>query len=147
MYESIYMLYLHQDKGLSSKQIMRCFTQFSKATVCWHMKRPINHNVFDKWIKNPGRTKKLNKAWWREYYTGSKPFKNFIGSFTRNNSEPTLASPIQFQFGPYPEYLTDMVTVIYNHARKVCWQAKTLTKEWSLLDKWNTYNLTFGNAT
>ena len=91
--------------------------------------------------------RKTYKAWWREYYTGSKPFKNFIGSFTRNNSEPRLASPLQFQFGPYSEYLTDMVTVIYNHARKVCWQAKTLTKEWSLLDKWNTYHLTFGNAT
>ena len=25
------------------------------------MKRPINHNVFDKWIKNPGKPKKLTK--------------------------------------------------------------------------------------
>ena len=58
---SIYMQYLNQDKGLSCNQIMRRFPQFSKATVCRHVKRPINHNVFDKQIKKSVRPKKLTK--------------------------------------------------------------------------------------
>ena len=40
---------------------MRRFPQFSKATVCPDVKRPITHNVFGKQIKKPVRPKKLTK--------------------------------------------------------------------------------------
>ena len=40
---------------------MRRFLQFSKATACRYMKRTVNHNVFDKRIKSPRRSKKLTK--------------------------------------------------------------------------------------
>ena len=59
--ESIYMRYLNQDKGLSCNQITRGFPQFRKAAVCGDMKRPINHDIFGKRIKNPGMPKKLTK--------------------------------------------------------------------------------------
>ena len=76
--ESIYMQYLNQDKGLSCNQIMRRFPQFCKTTVCRHMKRPVNQNVFDKRIKNLGRSKKLTKRDEREYIsTCSTSFEDF----------------------------------------------------------------------
>ena len=62
---------LHQDKGLSCNQILRRFSQYSKANICRHMKRPIDHNVFDRRVTNPGRPKKLTER-----------LRISIGSFT-----------------------------------------------------------------
>ena len=80
--ESIYMRYLNQDKGLSCNQIMRCFSQFSKATVCRDVKRPINHTVFDKQIKNQGRPKKLTMRDERNIISAVHRLRISTGSFT-----------------------------------------------------------------
>ena len=80
--KSIYMRYLNQDKRLSCNQIMIRFLQFSKTTVCQHMKRRINHNVFDKRIKNSGRPKKLTKRDEKYIIRAVHRLRISIGSFT-----------------------------------------------------------------
>ena len=80
--DSIYMRYLNQDKGMSCNQIMRRCPQFSKATACRHMKRSINHNVFDKRIKNSGRPKKLTKRYERNIMRAVHRLRISIGSLT-----------------------------------------------------------------
>ena len=80
--KSIYMRYLNQYKGLSCNQIMRRFPQFSKPTVCRHMKIPINHNAFNKRIKNPGKPKKHTKRDERNIIRAIHRLRISIVSFT-----------------------------------------------------------------
>lgn len=80
--QSIYMRYLHQDKGLSCYQIMKRFPQFSKATICRHMKRSIDNNVFDRRSRNPGRPKKLTTRDERNIIRAVHRLRVSIGSFT-----------------------------------------------------------------
>ena len=110
--ESVYMQYLHQEKGLSFNQILRRFPQYSKATICRHMKRPIDHNVFDRHANNPGRPKKLTE----------RDERNIIRAVhhLRSDLELRLVFSPQLLCGLYAEYLIDMDIGIYNHAGKAC---------------------------
>ena len=76
------MRYLHQDEGLSCNQILRRFSQYSKATICRHMKRPIDHNVFDRRVNNPCRPKKLTERDERNIICAVHCLIISIGSFT-----------------------------------------------------------------
>ena len=80
--KSVYMQYLHQDKGLSGNQTLGRFPQYSKATICWHMKKPIDHNVFDRHVNNPGRPKKLTELDERNIIRAVHRLRISIGSFT-----------------------------------------------------------------
>ena len=79
--KSVYMQYLHQDKGLSGNQTLGRFPQYSKATICWHMKKPIDHNVFDRHVNNPGRPKKLTELDERNIIRAVHRLRISIGSF------------------------------------------------------------------
>ena len=61
---SIHWRYLHQDKGLSWKEIhedrKRGYHKFSKATICRHMKKPIGEDPVDKRKFNKGQPRKLD---------------------------------------------------------------------------------------
>ena len=80
--ESVYIQYLQQGKGLSCNQILRRFPQYSKATICRHMKRPIDHTVFDRCVNNPGRPKKLTERDERNIIRAVHHLRISIGSFT-----------------------------------------------------------------
>ena len=80
--EWVYMQYLHQEKELSFNQILRRFLQYSKATICRHMKSPIDHNVFDRRVNNPGRPKKLTERDERNIIRAVHHLRTSIGSFT-----------------------------------------------------------------
>ena len=72
---------------------MRCFPQFSKATVCRHMKRPINHNVFNTRTKNPERPKKLTKRHERNIICAVHRLRISIGSFTAKRLRTEVGIP------------------------------------------------------
>ena len=93
---SIYMQYLNQDKGLSCNQIMRRFPQFSKATVCRHVKRPINHNVFDKQIKNRWGQRNLQSVMKSILYVQYTVWEFPLDPSWRNDWELRLASRYNF---------------------------------------------------
>ena len=80
--ESVYMRYLHQDKGLSCNQILKRFPQYSRATTCRHMKRPIDHNVFDHRVNNSARPKKLTERDERNIMHPLHRLRISSGSFT-----------------------------------------------------------------
>ena len=58
---SIHWRYLHQDQEKTWKEIarMKDYKKYSKATICRHMKKPINDTVIDKRRNNKGRPRKL----------------------------------------------------------------------------------------
>lgn len=58
---SIYMRYLHQDKGVRIKELVKEYKQYSKTSIYRHAKKPIaGDNCPDKRQNNKGRPRKLN---------------------------------------------------------------------------------------
>ena len=91
--ESVYMQYLQQDKGLSCNQILRRFPQYSKATIYRHVKRPIDHNVFDRRINNPVSPKKLTERDQRNIIRAVHPWRISIGSLTAKRLRTEAGTP------------------------------------------------------
>ena len=88
------MRYLHQDKVLSCNQILRRFPQYSKATICRHMKRPIDHSVFDRRVDNPVRPKELTERDERNIIRAVHHLRISIGSFTTKRLRTEAGIPI-----------------------------------------------------
>ena len=81
------------------------------------MKRPIDHNVFEHRINNPGRPKKLTESDEKNIIRAGHHLRISIGSFT---AELRLVFLPQLLCGLHAEYLIDMTIGIYNHAEKTC---------------------------
>ena len=55
---SIYLHYLHHKMGLGTAEIYRCYPQYPKTTLYWHMKQDAEVDVEDSCHKNSGRRRK-----------------------------------------------------------------------------------------
>jgi len=49
---SLYLRYLHQDKGVPGKKLVKKYPKYSKSSIYHHMCMPIERNLYDKRIKN-----------------------------------------------------------------------------------------------
>ena len=127
--KSVYMQYLHQDKGLSGNQILGRFPQYSKATICWHMKKPIDHNVFDRHVNTQVDQRNLQN-WMKEtLYVQCTAWEFPLGPSLQRDLELRLVFSPQLPWGLNAEDLIHMAISIYNHAETACWHAKILTRD------------------
>jgi transposase len=81
---SIHWRFLHQDKGLTSTEIMamKKYKQYSKATICRHMKKATDDETEDKRKYNKGRPPKLDSRDYRAILREAEKLRKSQGHFT-----------------------------------------------------------------
>ena len=57
---SVHLRYLHQDAGLSGRELVEKYPEYSPRSIYRHAKKSIGTTLVDKRGQNPGRPKKLN---------------------------------------------------------------------------------------
>ena len=115
----VYMRYLHQDKGLSCNQILISFLQYSKVTTCRHMKRFVDHNVFDRRFDNPGRPKKLTERNERNIIRAVHHLRISTGSFTAKRLRTESGIPTTTSMWTIHRVF-NQVSVSTIHVEKAC---------------------------
>ena len=58
---AVHLKYLHQDGGVSGRDLVKRYPQYSKSSIYRHMKRPIGVNTGDRRRFNKGRPRKLDE--------------------------------------------------------------------------------------
>ena len=81
---SIHWRYLHQDLGLTCNQIMamKKYKDYSKATICRHMKKPTDEEIEDGRKFNNGRPPKLTTREKRSILRESEKLRKSQGHYT-----------------------------------------------------------------
>ena len=96
---SIYVRYLHQDKGEDLKDLILRYSEYSKTSFHRHSKLPIGVNQKDGRYQNKGRKRLLSDRGNRKIIQCSHELRDTVGNFTstdiqKNNSlkEPQVSS-------------------------------------------------------
>ena len=58
--QALYIRLLYQEQKLSVPEIMKRYPQYSRATIYWHVKRPVAETIVDRGKQNKGRPCKLS---------------------------------------------------------------------------------------